>query len=99
MSSSSTCTYATDGGDLVIEFDYQPSEDSTDVSPGCPESVDVLSVMAGPFEIIDWLSKSAIQFFEEKALESMQQAKFDADYDRADEAYQSRKDDELMGLI
>ena len=94
-----TTTYATDGGDLVIEFDYQPAEESTDVSPGCPASVDVFSVMAGPFEIIDWCSSSAIAFFEEKALESVQQAKFDAECDRAEAAHQSRIDDELMGVL
>ena len=79
-----TTTYATDGGDLVIEFDYQPSEDSTDVSPGCPESVDVLSVMAGPFEIIDWLSKSSIEFFEEKCFESIAFERDCAECDYAD---------------
>lgn len=83
---SYTTTYATDGGDLVIEFDYQPAEDETDVSPGTPESADVYSVMAGPFEIIDWCSKSSIAFFEEKALESMADAKTNAEYDRAESA-------------
>lgn len=41
------CTYATDSGDLVIEFDYQPEERQTRDEPGCPESVEIYSVMAG----------------------------------------------------
>ena len=67
-----TTTYATDGGDLVIEFDYQPYEAATDVAPETPESADVCSVMAGDFEILDWCSEPSIAFFEEKCLESVQ---------------------------
>ena len=79
-----TTTYSTDGGDLVIEFDYQPEEDSTDVSPGCDESADVLSVMAGPFEILDWCSEASVAFFEEKCLESVQFERECAECDYAD---------------
>ena len=67
-----TTTYATDGGNLVIEFDYQPYEAATDVAPATPESADVCSVMAGDFEILDWCSEPSIAFFEEKCLESVQ---------------------------
>ncbi len=67
-----TTTYATDSGDLVIEFDYQPYEAATDVAPATPESADVCSVMAGQFEILDWCSEPSIAFFEEKCLESVQ---------------------------
>lgn len=77
-------TYSTDGGDLVIEFDYQPAEDETDVSPGTPETADVTSVIAGPFEIIDWCSKSSIRFFEEKCLEHIGFERECAEADRAD---------------
>ena len=79
---SLTTTYATDGGDLVIEFDYQPAEAATDVSPGCPESADVLSVMAGQFDMLEWCSETSIAFFEEKALESVAQGFADDEYDR-----------------
>jgi hypothetical protein len=88
-------TYATDSGDLVIEFDYQPAESSTQWEPGCPESADVYSVMAGNFEIIDMVSDDYMAFFEEKAIESVHFEREQAAYDRADRAYQSRKDDAL----
>lgn len=77
-------TYSTDGGDLVIEFDYQPEEEATNESPGCPESADVYSVMAGDFEILDWCSKESIAFFEEKCLEAVQFEHECAEIDKAD---------------
>jgi len=69
---SRTTTYATDHGDLVIEFDYQPEEEATDVSPGTPDSADVLSVMAGDFDILEWCSDASIAAFEEACMESVQ---------------------------
>lgn len=65
-------TYATDVGDLVIEFDYQPAESATLTYPGCPASVTVGSVMAGPFDILEWCSKPAIALFEENCWEQLQ---------------------------
>ena len=73
-----TTTYTTEGGDLVIEFDYQPFEAGSDVEPPTPESADICSVMAGKFEILDWCSRESILFFEEKCLESIQ---FESDND------------------
>jgi len=81
---SRTTPYTTDAGDLVIEFDYQPEESATDVSPGCPESADVLSVMAGSFDILEWCSDASIAFFEEKCLESVAFERECAECDRAD---------------
>jgi hypothetical protein len=93
-----TCTYATDNGDLVIEFCYQPAERATLNEPGCDEAVEVWSVRAGDFEILEWCSKDSIAFFEEKALESVADSRHEAEYDRADDRYQSRKDDEAMAI-
>ena len=67
-----TTTYTTDGGDLVIEFDYQEHEEATDVAPATPESAYVCSVMAGPFEILDLCNEPYIEFFKEKCLKSVQ---------------------------
>lgn len=79
---SNTCTYTTDGGDLVIEFDYEPAEPSTRDDPGCPESVDVVSVMAGQIDITDWCSEESIEFFAQKALEAIAEGFADDEYDR-----------------
>ena len=87
---SHTTTYTTDAGDLVIEFDYQPKEPKTWNDPGTPESADILSVMAGPFDILEWCCKSSIAFFEEKALESMADSRTNAAYDRGQSKYEER---------
>ena len=79
---SNTCTYKTDGGDLVIEFDYEPAEPQTWDDPGCPESVDIVSVMAGQIDIAEWCSEESMEFFAEKALESVAQGRADDEYDR-----------------
>lgn len=81
---SHTTTYATDTGELVIEFDYQPEEGATDVYPGTPESVDVVSVMAGDFDILEFCSEVSIAAFEEKCLEAVKFEHECAQCDRAD---------------
>ena len=77
-------TYSTDGGNLVIEFDYQPEERATDVYPGCEESADVLSVWAGDIDVLEWCSDASIAFFEEKCLEEVAFQRECSEIDRAD---------------
>ena len=84
-------TYATDGGDLVIEFDYDPAERATDVSPGCSESADVLSVMAGQIDILEFCDEASIAFFEEKCIEEMAWNRKQAEYDRAERECEERE--------
>ena len=79
---SLTCTYKTDGGDLVIEFDYEPAEPKTWDDPGCPESVCIVSVTAGQIDILEWCSEDSMEFFETKALESIAAGIADDEYDR-----------------
>jgi hypothetical protein len=78
-----TTTYETDGGTLFIEFDYSPAEDQTWLEPGCRESADIVSVLAGQIELLDLLSDATIALFEEVACEAMRQGREDAAYDRA----------------
>ena len=87
---SHTATYTTDAGDYVVEFDYEPAEPRTFNDPGCPESVDVLSVWAGPFDILEWISDESLEFFKEKCLESVADARFNADLDRGQDRYEDR---------
>ena len=79
---SLTTTYKTDSGDLVIEFDYEPAEPSTRDDPGCPESVDIVSVMAGQIDIAYWCSEDSIEFFKTKALDAIAEGFADDAYDR-----------------
>ena len=82
--------YTTETGDLVIEFDYSPAEPQTSNEPGCDESVDVVSVWAGPFDILEWISDAALEAFEERALVWMKEQRDGYDEDRAEARYLDR---------
>ena len=44
-------TYPTDGGDLVIHFDYEPGERETRDEPGCDPQVTINGVFANGMDI------------------------------------------------
>jgi hypothetical protein len=87
---SETTTYTTDAGDFVIEFDYTPAEKQTYTDPGCSEYVDVLSIMAGPFDILEWISPESLAFFEEKCMHAVADGFSQAAYDRGADRYEER---------
>ena len=88
-----TCTYKyqpSGKDELVIEFDYQPAEPQTWDDPGCDAEVDVAAVYAGGIDILEWCSDVSIEFFAEKALESVASIKEAAEYDRGQDRYEDR---------
>ena len=88
-----TCTYkyTSPGKDeLLIEFDYQPAEPTTWDDPGCAAEVDVVAVYANGMDILEWCSDVSIEFFAEKAAESVAAIKDADDYDRGQDRYEDR---------
>ena len=85
-----TTTYSTDTGELVIEFDYRPGEDATFDYPGCDEDVDLVAVMAGDIDILEFVHGQWIERFKEKCFEAMTEIKFDAEMDRGQDRYENR---------
>ena len=82
MSYTTSC--ATDGGDFLVEFDYQREELPTDVSPGMPEDVTLLSVKAGKCEVLDRLTPHTLAFLRERCLEHITFLIECAECDKAD---------------
>lgn len=87
---SHTTTYTTEAGDFAIEFDYTPAEKATYTDPGESECVDVLSIMAGPFDILEWISPESLAFFEEKCMLSVADSRSADEYDRGADRYEER---------
>lgn len=90
-------TYAHDGGELVVHFDFEPGEDSTRDYPGCPESVAINGVFANGMNVTDLLGAGVLERIEEHCLEQIDTDVADAEYDRAEERYQSRRDYGVTG--
>ena len=86
-------------GDLVIHFDYQPEEKQTYDEPGCHAAADVCAVYCNGMDILEFIGDDALNDIEEACLESVNQARQEEMYERADEYYQARKDDQLMGAV
>ena len=86
-----TCTYTSDTGDLVIEFDYQPAERQTRDYPGCDADVEITAVYANGQDISYWV-EAHMDFFREKCFESVAQAIEDDEYDRGEERYYAELD-------
>lgn len=76
--------------ELLIEFDYQPSEPMTRDDPGCDAEVDVVAVYANGMDILEWCSDVSIEFFAEKAAESVASIKEADEYDRGQDIYEDR---------
>ena len=89
-------TYAHDGGELIVHFDHEQGEPQTRDDPGCPEDVCVNAVYSNGMNITGLLGDLVLEQIEEHCMEQVEAAAEDADYDRGEERYQSRRDEELM---
>ena len=47
-------------------------------------------MLAGPIEMIDWISEEALDIFKEKGLESVADTRFSNDLDRGQDRYEDR---------
>jgi hypothetical protein len=90
--SSHTCTYSTDTGDIVIEFDHQPGERMTRTDPGCPESVEITEVIAGGIFIYEFITPEALETFETRCWASLEVAFAEAECDRGEELFHAREE-------
>lgn len=89
MTSSEECTYETDGGTLVIQFDYHPAERMTRDDPGCDADVEITGVYANGMEIGYWCEEH-MDFFRDKCFEHMADKKNNDDYDHGQARYEDR---------
>jgi hypothetical protein len=94
-STQEVCQY----GDLVIHFDYQPEEKQTWDEPAYHAAADVCAVYCNGMDILEFIGDYTLNEIQQACLESVKQARQEEMYDRADEYYQSRKDDQLMGAV
>ena len=95
-SSERKTTYSHGGGELLVYFDFEDGERQTWDDPGYPESVLVNSVFANGMDVTSLLEgTSNMESIEAHCLQEVQTAAEQADYDRAEERYQSRRDEEL----
>ena len=88
-------TFSHDGGELFVHFDFEPGESQTWDDPGYPESVSVNAVFANGMDITSLLDSATMESIEAHCLGEVESAAEDAKYDRAEERYQSRRDEEL----
>ena len=89
-------TYAHDGGDLVVHYDYEPAEKQTWDEPGCSECVTVTGVYANCMDVFGLLDGTpTMESIEAACLQAINDGVAEAKYDAAERQYQQRRDDAL----
>jgi hypothetical protein len=89
-----TTTYPTEMGELVVNYDITAPDDEVGYQGG----LTIEGIFANGMDITDCLYGTKLfDLIEEHCWEAAEQDMKDAEYDRADHYYQSRKDDEMMG--
>jgi hypothetical protein len=81
--------------ELDVEYDYSPAEPQTYDEPGCPAEVVINGVYHEKIDIIEILNQATLDRISEIILEKIDEECKNAEYDRADQYWQDRKDREL----
>jgi hypothetical protein len=90
-------TYAHDGGELVVHYDYEAGEEATRDDPGCDPLVTVNSVYANGMDITYLLSDTdTMEHIIGQCYEEVEMSIKDAKADAAISRWESRRDDDLM---
>ena len=89
-------TYAHDGGELVVHYDYQPEEKQTRDEPGCEACVTVNGIYANGMDVFGLLDGTAtMESIEATCMQAITESIAEAKYDAAERQYEQRRDDAL----
>ena len=92
----SATTYVYEGGELVVHYDYEPSEPQTWDEPGCDACVTVTGVYANGMDVFHLLDGTAtMESIEATCFTAVTEAVAADKYDAAEYRYQQRRDDAL----
>ena len=89
------CTYSHDNGEFVVHYDLEQDDEEVGYQGG----VILNAIYANGMNVTDFIDDDTKGLIEEHCSITADQEMREAKYDEAEYRYQSRRDDELMGVM